>query len=345
MTMIPILILSGFLGSGKTTLLTRLLGECVNKSIKPAVIMNEVGDVNLDGQLVDEEVAMREMLSGCICCTIRGDLSMEIKGLIEQETPDLILIEATGVANPIEILDTVTETALLTPIDIRAVVTIVDASHFLQLSCGTRGRTYRLMEDQIRCASMLVLNKRDLVGEKELEEVTQLMAALNPVASIQPAIHCELDECLWNLMLEPEASGSGAFSRSNAKARSAVDVRGDHHHAHNGGLDSRNDHGDHDPAGHDHHHSYDHVMVCTHYFSQPVDNHRWEQVMNELPDGIYRAKGVYTASTGERMLFQYAYKQLELIPIRPQGQLQDVAVFIGEHFSKQSLLSKLEEMA
>lgn len=76
---VPVIILSGFLGSGKTTLLTKILEYYAKGRLRPAVIMNEVGDVNLDGQLVDENIPMREMLSGCICCTIRGDLGMEIR--------------------------------------------------------------------------------------------------------------------------------------------------------------------------------------------------------------------------------------------------------------------------
>lgn len=112
----PVVILSGFLGSGKTTLLARMLDYYAKRRIRPAVIMNEAGDVNLDGQLVNEEVPMREMLSGCICCTIRGDLGMEIRDLIADRSPDLILIEATGVANPMEIFDSVTEAAFLVPI-------------------------------------------------------------------------------------------------------------------------------------------------------------------------------------------------------------------------------------
>lgn len=119
MKSVPILILSGFLGSGKTTLLTRMLNDDLRKGIKPAVIMNEIGDVNLDGQLVGMGVPMSEMLSGCICCTIRGDLAMEIRRLIDEANPDHILIEASGVANPIEILDAVTEAAFFNPIEIR----------------------------------------------------------------------------------------------------------------------------------------------------------------------------------------------------------------------------------
>ena len=90
---IPVHLLSGFLGSGKTTLLRRLLDYYTAQGMKPAVIMNELGDINLDGQLVGDEVPMAEMLSGCICCTMRGDLGMEISMLIDEHKPDVIFID------------------------------------------------------------------------------------------------------------------------------------------------------------------------------------------------------------------------------------------------------------
>lgn len=348
MKIVPILILSGFLGSGKTTFLTRMLDDCLKKGIRPAVIMNEVGDVNLDGQLVNAEVPMSEMLSGCICCTIRGDLAMETRRLIDEAAPDLIFVEATGVANPIEILDAITEAAMLTPIEIRAMITVVDAAHFLQRSRGGKGKTYRLMTDQIRCASMLVLNKSDLAGAEELKEIRKRLTELNPFAPIVTTAHCEMDEAVWTRVLAGKEE-AGALDRLLAGQRerlAAPDASGEqrceHGHGHEHGHDHKHahEHGD----GHSGHpHSYDHVMVCSHYFSEPIDGGRLERVMKDLPAVVYRAKGIFTSSgTGERVMFQYAYRQLELIPIRPQGQVRDVAVFIGEHFSEQALLGQLE---
>ncbi|MEK3868527.1 MULTISPECIES: CobW family GTP-binding protein [unclassified Paenibacillus] len=350
MKIVPILILSGFLGSGKTTLLTRMLDDCLKKGIKPAVIMNEVGDVNLDGQLVDGAVPMSEMLSGCICCTIRGDLAMETRRLIHEASPDLILIEATGVANPIEILDAITEAALLTPIEIRAMITVVDAAHVLHRSRGGKGKTYRLMTDQIRCASMLVLNKSDLAGTEELEEIRKIMTELNPFAPIVTAAYCDMDEAVW-LRLLAEKAEDGAIDRLLAvrEERPGGGNPDDHRHEHEHDHEREQEHEHEHEHGHSHghsghHHSYDHVMVCSHYFPEPIDGGQLERVMRELPKGVYRAKGIFTSKeTGERVMFQFAYGQLELISIRPQGQVQDVAVFIGEHFSKQVLLRKLEE--
>ncbi|MFM1655749.1 CobW family GTP-binding protein [Brevibacillus sp. B_LB10_24] len=339
MKIVPIIILSGFLGSGKTTFLTRILKNCSNKGIKPAVIMNEVGDVNLDGHLVEEDIPMKEMLSGCICCTISGDLAMEMRRLIDEASPDLILIEATGVANPIEILDTVTEAALLTPIEIQEMITVVDAAHFLDLSRVRKGKTYRLMTDQIRCASILVLNKSDQVCTEELEEIRKIMTELNPFASIVTTAYCDMDEAVWLRMLSAKAE-DGVIDRLNSVQQERHDdgVPDDYWHEHDHKHEHCNNH-----SGH--HHSYDHVMVCSHYIQEPINGSQLKRVMKDLPDGVYRAKGIFTSKdTGERVMFQFAYRQYEQISIRPQGHVQDVAVFIGEHFSKHELLRKLEEI-
>ena len=114
----PIYILSGFLGSGKTTLLSRLITS-FSEGLRPAIVMNEIGEVNIEGLVAGEEVPTAEMLSGCICCTIRSDLSSEIAMLIQRERPDVIVIEATGIANPMEILDAAAEASLYMRIDVK----------------------------------------------------------------------------------------------------------------------------------------------------------------------------------------------------------------------------------
>jgi G3E family GTPase len=138
METIPVYVLSGFLGSGKTTLLTNMLKYFLQQNKRPAVIMNEIGDVNLDGMLVDDNVPMAEMLNGCICCTIREDLSKSLLSLVRNEKPDVIIIESTGIANPLELIEGITNTSLIVGIDLPQVVTVVSAPHFLDVSRGTK---------------------------------------------------------------------------------------------------------------------------------------------------------------------------------------------------------------
>ncbi|GAB6989007.1 CobW family GTP-binding protein [Paenibacillus pini] len=307
----PIYILSGFLGSGKTTLLQKLIDFWQEQDLLPAVIMNEIGDVNLDVLLVKEQVPMTEMLSGCICCTSRGDLSSEIANLIHKDSPDVIVVEATGVANPLEILDGVTEAALYLKIDLKGLITVVDSEHLLQLYREQGGKTYRLMQEQIRCASVLLLNKIDRVRAEEVDTLNTIVASWNSYAPVIPSVKCDVDilSMLGNMRAELPVAGS-SLSQS------------EHLHA-----------------------SHDHVMVYTHYFNEAVDSEAFEELIANLPREVYRAKGILTFSdTNSRFLFQYAFREPDFLKINPQGDVPDVAVFIGEHFSRSSLADALRAL-
>jgi len=347
---VPVHILSGFLGSGKTTLLTQALDYYKESGLKPAVLMNELGDVNLDGMLVENDVPMTEMLSGCICCTIRGDLGLELRDLIRDNDPDVIFVECTGAANPIEILDGVTDASLLTELELRSVVTVIDAAQLLERHQKGAGKTYRLMQDQIRCATHLILNKTDLIGPSDLVTVEQLIREWNPVAPLTATVKCQVDLSLFD-----RAQGNV----SNVQAEPAPDAHTcSHEHGHDCGHPSHSH--DHEPhAEHEHHehhehhepagkhHSHDHVMVYTHYFQQPIDSEQFEALVGRLPEEIYRAKGILQFSdTGSDslFLFQYAYREMDFVKIKPKEQVPHVAVFIGEHFSKEKLAADLNAL-
>lgn len=310
---VPIYLLSGFLGSGKTTLLTGLLDSWKARGLKTAVIMNELGDINLDGQMVGDDVPMSEMLSGCICCTIRSDLSLEIKTLIDEHNPDVIVIESTGAANPMEIMDGVTEAALYCKIELKAVITVVDGPELLQRNRSGKGKTFKLMREQIKCATKLLLNKIDKLEPDELVEAQQLLREMNAVAPMIPTVRCKVDD--WSAL---EGGVEDVILTSSGQI--------EHDHDHDGG----------------HHHTHEHVMVMTHYMNGPVDSEKFEAFLKQLPDHVYRAKGIVSFSdTASRFLFQYAYRETDFIRITPQGDVNDVAVFIGEHFSKEMVLEEL----
>jgi G3E family GTPase len=327
---LPIYILSGFLGSGKTTLLQRVVDTALAQGKRPAVVMNELGDVNLDGVVIDGKVPMAEMLSGCICCTIKDDLSLSIKELAETQQPDFILIESTGIANPMEILDAITEASLFMPIELQEIVTVVDARHLFELSRGSRGKTLRLMEDQVRCASKLLVNKMDLVSDYELNEVHQIVRAWNAFAPILNTVQCEID---LSEVFGGTAYKSAIADKSTENACSpADDLHDGHHHDHY-----------HDQPNH--HHSHDHVMVYTHYLDRSIDSERFELFMKSLPTSVYRGKGILTFSdTASRYLLQYAYRETDFTKMPPNIEVPDVLVFIGEHFSKSELIAALEQL-
>lgn len=367
-TPVPVHILSGFLGSGKTTLLTAALDYYKLQGKKPAVLMNELGDVNLDGMLVDEAVPMSEMLSGCICCTIRGDLGMELKQLIDEHQPDVIFVECTGAANPIEILDGVTDASLLTELELQSVVTVIDAGQLSERSRTAAGKTYRLMQDQIRCGTRLVLNKSDVVTPEELIRLEKLIRDWNPDAPLDVTVRCAIDLSFF------ERGGRVAAAKPEAGAHNPASCGCGHSHSHGGegedaacgaaGGHAEQEHSEQERTGHEHaspeltdqkhghadrehahHHSHDHVMVYTHYFDHPIDSERFEALVGSLPPEIFRAKGIlrFTDTAGP-FLFQYAYREMDFIRIAPKQETPHVAVFIGERFDRKALVDRLSAL-
>ena len=321
----PVYILSGFLGSGKTTMLQHMIQEWKALGKTPAIIMNEIGDVNLDGMMVDQDVAMAELLSGCICCSIRADLSMELYNLMETEKPDVIIIEASGVANPIEILDAVTETSLYNRMELKNLITVVDAAHLWELYQEQKGKTYRLMQEQIRCASVLILNKSDRVDTATITKLETILRGWNAYAPIHTTVRCEVPNTVYtDLSSVVDAKETLAQNKQDS---SATEHSHDHTHA-------EHMHG-----------SHSHVMAYTHYFEHPINSEAFENVIRSLPTEVYRAKGILTFNdTASRFLFQYAYREMDFMKITPQKAVPDVAVFIGEHFDKELIKEQLIQL-
>ncbi|UJF35290.1 CobW family GTP-binding protein [Paenibacillus hexagrammi] len=341
---ITVFVLSGFLGSGKTTLLTQAIDHFGEMGRKTAVIMNEIGEVNLDGQLVDASVPMAELLGGCICCSSRGDLAATLHELVLSEKPDMIFIESTGVANPMEILDEITDASLILPVELKAVITVVDAPQLLELSRTSRGKTYRLMQDQIRCANLLLLNKTDLLPPSELTEVDEVVREWNEHAKLEYTVFSRVDMRLLELFEEDnEAVLHAAHTHMTDKGHEHVCTSNCDHHDHD--HEHMHSEGHVQAASGHHHHTHDHVMAYTHFFEHPVNSHSFEAFVSKLPQNVYRAKGVLTFSdTPSRFMFQYAYREMDFVKITPKAEVPNVAVFIGEQFSKDAVRSALLEL-
>ena len=214
-------LLFGFLGSGKTTLLRRILGERAGER-KMAVIVNEFGDVGVDGEVIaGSNVNLVELTSGCLCCTLRGSLMSAVEELREKAAVEQIVVEATGVASPGDMLEDLNDSKIAHELAVGPLVTVVDAPKFTRLQ-QMLGEFY---EEQVENADALVLNKIDLATPDELEEAKTAVREINPDAVLLFAEQGDTDLAL--LLDGPE-------SELLAQMKAQAEGHPHHHDEHDG---------------------------------------------------------------------------------------------------------------
>ncbi|TFD96612.1 GTP-binding protein [Jeotgalibacillus sp. R-1-5s-1] len=187
-----ILLLSGFLGSGKTTLLQRFLEKEKQTGRKVAVIMNEIGQYSVDSHAVGEDTPLKELLNGCICCSMKDELELTLLSLFTQEQPDVIYIEATGAAHPVDIMDACLHPLIAPYVNMRAVVSLVDTEKWL-IKSRLSPQISTLLTEQIRHADDIVLNKMDRVSELEMATAVAEIKEINAHAAIHQVSFAAVD--------------------------------------------------------------------------------------------------------------------------------------------------------
>ncbi len=190
----PIAIISGYLGAGKTTLLKRIIN---NLDRKFAILMNEFGEVSIDTQIIKgKNVDIQELTGGCVCCSLTGEFEFAIKEIIQKYSPEIIIVETTGVAEPDAIVFDVEEN--LKEVKLDTVIVVVDADSIVRFpNIGKVG------EAQIEVADVVLLNKIDLVEKNQIREIENKIEGINKKAHIFRTNQCDVDiDLLFSLEIE-----------------------------------------------------------------------------------------------------------------------------------------------
>ncbi len=308
-------LLFGFLGSGKTTLVKRLLTER-GKDVKTAVIVNEFGEVGVDGDILrGNNVDMVELNSGCLCCTLRGSLMLAVEELRTKENVERIIVEATGIAQPSELTETLRDTSIKLRVDIGPLVTVVDAAKFPKL-VTLLGEFYVA---QIENADIVIVNKADLVTADDMESVGRQVREINPHADILFAEQCDVDT---EYLLDGHPGGLLDMDQAPTTGSMHQPVEDADHHL---------DHG----HGHDHMpHSSTPAESFVLVAGGNPDRSRVERFFQGLPDTVWRAKG-FMSILGKPCLVQYTMGQLELTPAT--NLANEKIVFIGRNMNRSEI--------
>ena len=341
---IPVLLLTGYLGSGKTTLLNRILSN--KKGIKFAVIVNDIGEVNIDADLIQQggivnqrDDSLVALQNGCICCTLKMDLVQQLQDIIQLQRFDYIVIEASGICEPAPIAQTICSIPQMAPEVIEAgyprldcIVTMVDALRMRDEFEGGLNLTRpnideddieNLVIQQIELCNIVLLNKASEVTPDELGRIRQIVRTLQPRAEIIDTNYgdVELDKIInTNLFDFDDVATSATWIQEVEKHHDDDEDEEEEHEHHN-----HHEHHEH----HDHHHHHHHdegeaeeygIGTYVYYARRPFELGLFDEfVARKWPKGIIRAKGIcYFRDEQETCyVFEQAGKQ---VSIRNAGQ-------------------------
>lgn len=329
----PVLLLTGYLGSGKTTLVNKILAN--EKGLKFAVIVNDIGEVNIDASLIEKggvvdqsDDSLVALQNGCICCTLKVDLVKQLSDIVSMNKFDYIVIEASGICEPAPIAQTINVYPQMYPdmakegrAKLDAIVTVVDARRMCdEFSAGNDLLNKNLEEDdienlliqQIEFCNIILLNKAADVTAEELGKVKAIIRALQPKA--------EMIECNYGDVEIEKIIGTGIFDfddvATSASWIAAIEGEESHHHEHH----HHHDHdGDHD---HDHLHNEEsgealeyNIQTFVYYRRRPFDINLFDDfVARKWPKNVIRCKGLTYFDSEQDIcyVFEQAGKQVSM---------------------------------
>jgi G3E family GTPase len=327
---LPVTIITGFLGSGKTTLLNHILTN--QQGVKTAVLVNEFGEIGIDNELVvSTEDNMVELSNGCICCTINNDLVDAVYKVLEREEKvDYLVVETTGLADPLPVAMTFLGSELRDLTRLDSIVTVVDAANYsLDLFNSEAALS------QITYGDVIILNKTDLVDEPTLQELEK---KINNIKEGSRIIRTTKSQVPLPLILSVGLFESDKYFDSHAQE----------HHDHD-------DH-DHSTCGHDHHdhkhhhHEHSHHLENDGFISisfqsdKPFSIRKFQYFLDsQLPTNVFRAKGImWFDESPQRHIFHLCGKRFTIDDDQWKGEKKNQLVLIGQNLDSETLLQQLE---
>ncbi len=341
---IPVLLLTGYLGSGKTTLLNRILQN--KKGIKFAVIVNDIGEVNIDADLIEkggvvgqQDDSLMALQNGCICCTLKMDLVKQLQDILAMHRFDYIVIEASGICEPGPIAQTICSIPSLGPeyvkdgyLQLDSIVTVVDALRMRDEFEGGNDLLRQNIDEedienlviqQIEFCNIILLNKASEVSKEELGKVREIIRTIQPKAEIIECDYCDVD--LEKLIHTEkfnfdEVATSAAWIQELENGHDEEDDEDDDDHDHH--HDHHHDHDHHHEHEHHHHHHHDEgeaeeygIGTFVYYARRPLNLGLFDEfVARKWPKSIIRAKGICYFKGEEDIcyVFEQAGRQVSL---------------------------------
>lgn len=340
---VPVLLLTGYLGSGKTTLLNRILTN--TKGIRFAVIVNDIGEVNIDASLIQkggvvsqQDDSLVALQNGCICCSLKMDLIAQLHDLVAQKAYDYIVIEASGICEPAPIAQTICSYPEMVPqfaMDgvpvLDCICAVVDALRLRDEFDGGLALEHHipkeedlaaLVTEQIEFCNVILLNKASEISEEELTRIKSIIRAIQPTAPIIETNYCDVD---LEKLLKTNLFDFDRTATSAAWIQEVEDAS--HHHDHHADDDDDDDEEEEEHEHHHHHHDHDHehgdhdhlaefgIDTYVYYARKPFDLGLFDEfVAAHWPKNVIRCKGMcYFAEEYDMCyLFEQAGRQFNL---------------------------------